>query len=125
LASIESHPFGFIAVAALDVITAFAVPNLNTILFGESLICPGSVACQVTLASWSLSLLRHCNLTSKSFSTVDSLYFIPAHSTSDVTAVTADCDGNRHRSCIQTKMSGHYRYIGRKNRLTERLAPTG
>jgi hypothetical protein len=34
------------AVAALGVITAFAVPNLNTSL-GESLIFSGSVACPV------------------------------------------------------------------------------
>jgi hypothetical protein len=45
------------AVAALGVITAFAVPNLNT-SFGESLIFSGSVACPVALAGWSPGLLR-------------------------------------------------------------------
>jgi hypothetical protein len=38
------------AVAALDVITAFAVPSLNT-SFRESLIFSGSVACQVAPAA--------------------------------------------------------------------------
>jgi len=48
---------GYMAVAALGVITAFAVPNLNTSL-GESLIFSGSVACPVVLAGWSPGLLR-------------------------------------------------------------------
>ena len=45
-------------VAALDVITAFAVPNLSGYPFWEPLIFSGLVTFQVALAGWSPSLLR-------------------------------------------------------------------